>query len=194
MILLIDNYDSFSYNLFQLIGSLNPDIKVIRNDAFSVQEIEQMRPETIILSPGPGRPEDAGVCIDVVKELGDKIPILGVCLGHQAICMAYGGTISYAKELMHGKQSVTRLDRECPIFHNLPEDIPVARYHSLALKEETLPECLSITARTDDGEVMAVKHKHYSVYGLQFHPESILTPDGKTIIQNFLNEREMVKL
>ena len=194
MILLIDNYDSFSYNLFQLIGSLNPDIKVIRNDAFSAQEIEQMRPETIILSPGPGRPEDAGVCIDVVKELGDKIPILGVCLGHQAICMAYGGTISYAKELMHGKQSVTRLDRECPIFHNLPEDIPVARYHSLALKEETLPECLSITARTDDGEVMAVKHKHYSVYGLQFHPESILTPDGKTIIQNFLNEREMVKL
>lgn len=194
MILLIDNYDSFSYNLFQLIGSLNPDIKVIRNDAFSVREIEQMKPETIILSPGPGRPEDAGVCIDVVKELGDKIPILGVCLGHQAICMAYGGTISYAKELMHGKQSVTKLDRECPIFRNLPEDIPVARYHSLALKEETLPECLSITARTDDGEVMAVKHKHYSVYGLQFHPESILTPDGKTIIQNFLNEREMVKL
>lgn len=194
MILLIDNYDSFSYNLFQLIGSLNPDIKVIRNDAFSVQEIEQMKPETIILSPGPGRPEDAGVCIDVVKELGDRIRILGVCLGHQAICMAYGGTISYAKELMHGKQSVTRLDRECPIFHNLPEDIPVARYHSLALKEETLPECLSITARTDDGEVMAVKHKQYSVYGLQFHPESILTPDGKTIIQNFLNEREMVKL
>lgn len=194
MILLIDNYDSFSYNLFQLIGSLNPDIQVIRNDAFSVREIEQMKPEAIILSPGPGRPEDAGVCIDVVKELGDKIPILGVCLGHQAICMAYGGTISYAKELMHGKQSVTRLDRECPIFHNLPEDIPVARYHSLALKEETLPECLSITARTDDGEVMAVMHKHYSVYGLQFHPESILTPDGKTIIQNFLNEREMVKL
>ena len=194
MILLIDNYDSFSYNLFQLIGSLNPDIQVIRNDAFSVREIEQMKPEAIILSPGPGRPEDAGVCIDVVKELGDKIPILGVCLGHQAICMAYGGTISYAKELMHGKQSITGLDRECPIFQNLPEDIPVARYHSLALKEETLPECLSITARADDGEVMAVKHKRYSVYGLQFHPESILTPDGKTIIQNFLNEREMVKL
>lgn len=194
MILLIDNYDSFSYNLFQLIGSLNPDIKVIRNDAFSVREIEQMKPEAIILSPGPGRPEDAGICIDVVKELGDRIPILGVCLGHQAICMAYGGTISYAKELMHGKQSIAGLDRECPIFHNLPEDIPVARYHSLALKEKTLPECLTITARTDDGEVMAVKHKHYSVYGLQFHPESILTPDGKTIIQNFLKEREMVKL
>ena len=186
MILLIDNYDSFSYNLFQLIGSLNPDIKVIRNDAFSVQEIEQMKPESIILSPGPGRPEDAGVCIDVVKELGEKIPILGVCLGHQAICMAYGGTISYAKELMHGKQSVTEIDGECPIFQALPKNIPVARYHSLALKEETLPECLVITAKTDDGEVMAVMHKNYPVYGLQFHPESILTPDGKTIIQNFL--------
>ena len=194
MILLIDNYDSFSYNLFQLIGSLNPDIKVVRNDALSVQEIELMKPETIVLSPGPGRPEDAGVCIDVVKELGDKIPILGVCLGHQAICMAYGGTISYARELMHGKQSVARLDRECPIFQNLPEDIPVARYHSLALKEETLPRCLFITARADDGEIMAVKHERYSVYGLQFHPESILTPDGKTMIQNFLKEREMVKL
>ena len=193
MILLIDNYDSFSYNLFQLIGSLNPDIKVIRNDAFSVQEIEQMKPESIILSPGPGRPEDAGVCIDAVKELGEKIPILGVCLGHQAICMAYGGTISYAKELMHGKQSVTEIDRECPIFQDLPESIPVARYHSLALKEETLPECLAITARTDDGEVMAVTHKNYPVYGLQFHPESILTPDGKTIIQNFLRSAKADK-
>lgn len=186
MILLIDNYDSFSYNLFQLIGSLNPDIKVIRNDAFSVKEIEAMKPELIILSPGPGRPEDAGVCIDVVKELGSKIPILGVCLGHQAICMAYGGTISYAKELMHGKQSETKLNNDCDIFKNLPETIPVARYHSLALIESTLPESLTITARTTDGEVMAVMHKEYPVYGLQFHPESILTPDGKTIIKNFI--------
>ena len=186
MILLIDNYDSFSYNLFQLIGSLNPDIKVIRNDAFSVKEIEAMKPESIILSPGPGRPEDAGVCIDVVKELGGKIPILGVCLGHQAICMAYGGTISYAKELMHGKQSETKLNNDCDIFKNLPETIPVARYHSLALIESTLPESLVITARTTDGEVMAVKHKEFPIYGLQFHPESILTPDGKTIIKNFI--------
>lgn len=186
MILLIDNYDSFSYNLFQLIGSLNPDIKVIRNDAFSVKEIEAMKPESIILSPGPGRPEDAGVCIDVVKELGSKIPILGVCLGHQAICMAYGGTISYAKELMHGKQSETKLNNDCDIFKNLPETIPVARYHSLALIETTLPESLVITARTTDGEVMAVKHKEHPIYGLQFHPESILTPDGKTIIKNFI--------
>ena len=187
MILLIDNYDSFSYNLFQLVGSLNPDIKVIRNDAFSVNEIENMKPKSIILSPGPGRPEDAGVCIDVVKELGAKIPILGVCLGHQSICMAYGGTISYAKELMHGKQSDTRLDNNCYLFDNLPDIIPVARYHSLALIEDTLPECLTITARTTDGEVMAVMHKEYPVYGLQFHPESILTPDGKTILENFLN-------
>lgn len=187
MILLIDNYDSFSYNLFQLIGSINPDIKVIRNDAFSVREIEQMAPEAIVLSPGPGKPEEAGVCIDVVKELGSKIRILGVCLGHQAICTAYGGTVSYAKELMHGKQSITKLDKECPIFSGLPESIPVARYHSLALIEETLPECLTITARTDDGEVMAVQHKDYLVYGLQFHPESILTPDGYTIVRNFIN-------
>ena len=187
MILLIDNYDSFSYNLFQLVGSLNPDIKVIRNDAFSVNEIENMEPEAIILSPGPGRPEDAGVCIDVVKELGAKIPILGVCLGHQSICMAYGGTISYAKELMHGKQSDTRLDNSCYLFDNLPDIIPVARYHSLALIADTLPECLTITARTTDGEIMAVMHKEYPVYGLQFHPESILTPDGKTILENFLN-------
>lgn len=186
MILLIDNYDSFSYNLFQLIGSLNPDIKVIRNDAFSVKEIENMKPETIILSPGPGRPEDAGVCIDVVKELGAKFPILGVCLGHQAICTAYGGTISYAKELMHGKQSETKLNNDCKLFKNLPDTIPVARYHSLALIEDTLPECLTITARTTDGEVMAVMHKEYPVYGLQFHPESILTPDGKMILENFM--------
>ena len=188
MILLIDNYDSFSYNLFQLIGSINPDIKVIRNDALSVKEIEEMKPDAIILSPGPGRPEDAGVCIDVVKELGSKIPILGVCLGHQSICMAYGGTISYAKELMHGKQSQTNLDKECSIFQGLPENIPVARYHSLALIEDTLPDCLTITARTDEGEVMAVQHKTYPVYGLQFHPESILTPDGKRILKNFFDQ------
>ena len=188
MILLIDNYDSFSYNLFQLAGSINPNIKVVRNDGISVSEIEAQRPEAIILSPGPGRPEDAGICIDVVKELGDKFPILGICLGHQAICKAYGGTISYAKELMHGKQSQTVIDRQCPIFENLPEVIPVARYHSLALLEETLPGSLTIRARTKDGEVMAVQHKDYPVYGLQFHPESILTPDGKTIVRNFLKQ------
>ncbi len=186
MILLIDNYDSFSYNLFQLIGSINPDIQVIRNDAASVAEIEAMNPQVIIISPGPGRPEDAGICIDIIKELGNKIPILGVCLGHQAICKAYGAVVSYAKELMHGKQSQTMLDKNCPLFENCPETVPVARYHSLAVLEETLPECLKVTARTEDGEVMAVMHRTDPVYGLQFHPESILTPEGKTMIKNFL--------
>lgn len=186
MILLIDNYDSFSYNLFQLIGSIEPDIQVIRNDAASIAEIEAMNPRAIILSPGPGRPEDAGICIDVVKELGSKIPILGVCLGHQSICKAYGAVVSYAKELMHGKQSQTHLDTGSPLFQNCPEITPVGRYHSLAVLEETLPDSLTVTARTDDGEVMAVQHKEYPVFGLQFHPESILTPEGRTMLEAFI--------
>ena len=186
MILLIDNYDSFSYNLYQLIGSVEPDIKVIRNDAHTIEEIEAMKPEAIILSPGPGKPEDAGVCIEVIKYFTGKLPIFGVCLGHQAICEAFGGTVSYAKELMHGKQSQARLDGNSPVFRGLAEEIPVARYHSLAVLEETLPECLLVTARADDGEVMAVQHREYPVYGLQFHPESIMTPDGKQILKNFL--------
>lgn len=187
MILLIDNYDSFSYNLFQLVGSLDPDIKVIRNDAMTTGQIEELSPKAIILSPGPGKPEDAGICIEVVKKLGGRFPILGVCLGHQAICIAYGGTVSYAKELMHGKQSVAKLTGSCALFEGLPDSIPVARYHSLALLKDTLPDCLTITAQTEDGEVMAVAHKDYPVFGLQFHPESILTPDGKTILQNFIH-------
>lgn len=187
MILLIDNYDSFSYNLFQLVGSLDPDIKVIRNDAMTTGQIEELSPKAIILSPGPGKPEDAGICIEVVKKLGGRFPILGVCLGHQAICTAYGGTVSYAKELMHGKQSVAKLTGSCALFEGLPDSIPVARYHSLALLRDTLPDCLTITAQTEDGEVMAVAHKDYPVFGLQFHPESILTPDGKTILQNFIH-------
>lgn len=187
MILLIDNYDSFSYNLFQLVGSLDPDIKVIRNDAMTTGQIDELSPKAIILSPGPGKPEDAGICIEVVKKLGGRFPILGVCLGHQAICTAYGGTVSYAKELMHGKQSVAKLTGSCALFEGLPDSIPVARYHSLALLKDTLPDCLTITAQTEDGEVMAVAHKDYPVFGLQFHPESILTPDGKTILQNFIH-------
>ena len=187
MILLIDNYDSFSYNLFQLVGSLDPDIKVIRNDAMTTGQIEELSPKAIILSPGPGKPEDAGICIEVVKKLGGRFPILGVCLGHQAICTAYGGTVSYAKELMHGKQSVAKLTGSCALFEGLPDSIPVARYHSLALLKDTLPDCLTITAQTEDGEVMAVAHKDYPVFGLQLHPESILTPDGKTILQNFIH-------
>ena len=187
MILLIDNYDSFSYNLYQLIGSINPDIRVIRNDAMAVSAIRALAPEAIILSPGPGHPEDAGICMDVVKELGSEIPLLGVCLGHQAICTAFGATVSYAKELMHGNQSTTNLDRNCPIFADCPECAPVARYHSLAAIEETMPDVLQVTARTEDGEIMAVRHRDYDIYGLQFHPESILTPDGPQMLRSFLN-------
>lgn len=188
MILLIDNYDSFSYNLFQLIGEIEPEITVIRNDEMTVNEIRDMQPERIILSPGPGRPEDAGIIIDVVKELGKEIPILGVCLGHQAICAAFGATVTYAKELMHGKQSEVTFDTDCPLFAGCPKQAPVARYHSLAADADTLPENLNITARTVDGEVMAVQHKDYPIYGVQFHPESIMTPDGKQMLKNFIKE------
>ncbi len=186
MTLLIDNYDRFSYNLYQLVGSLDPDIRVIRNDAMTVPEIEALAPARIILSPGPGRPADAGVCEDVIRALAGKVPILGVCLGHQAICEVYGATVTYAKQLMHGKQSEAALDTACPLFRGLPERIPVARYHSLAADPATMPDTLRVTARTAEGEIMAVQHTAYSVFGLQFHPESILTPDGETIIKNFL--------
>ena len=188
MILLIDNYDSFSYNLYQLIGEIDPDIRVIRNDEMTVEEIRNLKPDCIILSPGPGRPEEAGVIIEAAKTLGKEIPILGVCLGHQAICEAFGATVSYAKELMHGKTSLAKIDTKSKIFQDMPQQIPVARYHSLAARKETLPEELLITAQTEDGEVMAVEHKSYPVYGLQFHPESILTPDGKQMIHNFLKK------
>ncbi|WP_296790079.1 aminodeoxychorismate/anthranilate synthase component II [uncultured Methanobrevibacter sp.] len=190
MILLIDNYDSFSYNLYQLIGEINPDIMVVRNDKITLEEISDLNPECIILSPGPGKPENAGICIDVVKTFYDKIPILGVCLGHQAICEAFGGKISHASRLMHGKSSKISLDYDY-LFKGLPSEISVGRYHSLSLVRDTLPDCLDIISKAkDDGEVMAVKHESYSVYGLQFHPESILTPDGLTIIRNFLEKVE----
>ena len=186
MILLIDNYDSFSYNLFQLVGEVNPDVVVYRNDKITLDEIRSLNPEAIILSPGPGKPENAGICIDVVKEFYDKIPILGVCLGHQAICTAFGAKVSYAKRLMHGKSSIISLDNDS-IFEGLESEISVGRYHSLSLTEDTLPESLRIISKAmDDGEVMAVRHNDFNVYGLQFHPESILTPDGLKIIENFL--------
>lgn len=188
MILLIDNYDSFSYNLYQLIGEIEPDIRVIRNDEMTLDEIRKLNPDRIILSPGPGRPEDAGVIIDVVRTLGKDIPILGVCLGHQAICAAFGATVTYAKKLMHGKQSDVRFDPACPLFHGCPEIAPVARYHSLAADAGTIPEELKITAVTTDGEVMAVQHREYPIYGVQFHPESIMTPDGKRMLGNFIQE------
>lgn len=188
MILLIDNYDSFSYNLYQLIGQVNDDIEVYRNDKITPDEIEDLNPEAIILSPGPGRPEDAGICVDTVKKFHDKIPILGVCLGHQAICVAFGGKISYASKLMHGKSSIAKLNKD-PIFKGLNDEITVGRYHSLSLVETTLPKDLRIISKTTDGgKIMAVKHEKYDIYGLQFHPESILTPDGITIIENFINK------
>lgn len=186
MILLIDNYDSFSYNLYQFVGSIREDIKVIRNDEMTIDEIRALNPEKIILSPGPGYPKDAGICIEAVKQLGGEIPILGVCLGHQSICEAYGAVIDHAKELMHGKQSLMNLEGDSPIFKGLQSPVPAARYHSLAVREETLPKELEVIARTDDGEIMAVQHKSNRVYGVQFHPESILTPDGMRMIENFL--------
>lgn len=186
MILLIDNYDSFSYNLYQLVGELSPEIKVIRNDEMTLEEIRQLKPDRIILSPGPGRPENAGVIVEAARELGKEIPILGVCLGHQAICQAFGAEITYAKQLMHGKQSRVRVDEKCPLFNGISEKVLVARYHSLAANPETMPSCLKVTALTEENEVMAVQHKEYPIYGVQFHPESIMTPDGKTMLKNFL--------
>lgn len=188
MILLIDNYDSFSYNLYQLIGSIDPDIRVVRNDKMTLEEIETLNPARIVLSPGPGKPSDSGICEDVIRYFGGKIPILGVCLGHQAICEVYGATVSYAKELMHGKQSQVTLDTDSPIFRGLSPVVGAARYHSLAALPETLPDCLRVIATADDGEIMAVQHKDFPVYGLQFHPESILTPNGKEMLENFLGK------
>lgn len=186
MILLIDNYDSFSYNLVQLIGEINPDIKVIRNDEKTIEEIRDMKPSHIILSPGPGYPKDAGVCEEVIRKIGGEIPILGVCLGHQAICEVFGATICHAKQLMHGKKSNVKIDTNDLIFQNLPERVDVARYHSLIADIETIPEELKVISVDDNQEVMAVKHKKKKIYGLQFHPESILTPEGRVILRNFL--------
>ena len=158
----------------------------MRNDECTLEEIAEMKPEAIILSPGPGRPEDAGICIPVIKEFAGKIPILGVCLGHQSICEAFGGTVSYAKELMHGKQKEIHKVGESQMFEGLPETFLAARYHSLAAIRDTLPEELIVTAESGDGEVMALEHKKYPIFGLQFHPESVMTPDGKTMIENFM--------
>lgn len=191
MILLIDNYDSFSYNLVQLIGSVNPDIKVIRNDELSVNEILALKPSHVIISPGPGRPSEAGIIEEFVKTAaalpeGECMPILGVCLGHQAICEAFGAKITYAKQLMHGKKSAVKFNTGSPVFNGLDGSHEVARYHSLAADEENFPDCLKITARTADGEIMAVEHEKLPIYGLQFHPESILTDCGKKMLENFL--------
>lgn len=186
MILLIDNYDSFSYNLYQLIGTLEPDIRVIRNDVCTAEEIGEMKPEALFISPGPGRPEDAGVCVEAIRKLAGKTPIFGVCLGHQAICQAFGGTITYARELMHGKQSELLIEPDSVLFRGMKSGCKAARYHSLSAAGDTLPAELRVTARTPDGEVMAVEHREFPVFGVQFHPESVMTPDGLTVVRNFL--------
>ncbi|MFA9464911.1 MAG: aminodeoxychorismate/anthranilate synthase component II [Velocimicrobium sp.] len=196
MILLIDNYDSFSYNLFQLIGSVEQDITVIRNDERTIEEIEQMQPELIVLSPGPKRPMDAGVCLEVVRYFSGKIPILGVCLGHQSICEAYGATITYAKKLMHGKSSIIKLSPRSRLFRGINEEshtMQAARYHSLVADRETIPNELKVIAVSDEGEVMAVEHESYPVFGVQFHPESVLTKDGIKIIENVFYEIRKIK-
>ena len=187
MILLIDNYDSFSYNVCQLIGSVEPDIKVVRNDEYTVEEIEAMKPEALILSPGPGKPSDAGICIKAIKYFAGKLPIFGICLGHQAICEAFGGRVSYAKELMHGKKKTIYTVGESKLFEGLGDSFQAARYHSLAAVRDKLPEILRVTAEAEDGEIMAVEHTEYPIYGVQFHPESVMTLDGKKMVENFIN-------
>lgn len=186
MILLIDNYDSFTYNLYQLLGSIGPKVEVVRNDVLTVEEIAAKNPEAIVLSPGPGRPEDAGVCVELIQKLKGIIPIFGVCLGHQAICQAFGGTVSYAKELMHGKSSYVETTPDSVLFHGIQAPFQVARYHSLSAYKETLPKELKVTAWTEDGEVMAVEQQDLQIYGVQFHPESVMTPEGPAILKNFI--------
>lgn len=193
MILLIDNYDSFSYNLYQLVGEKNPDIRVIRNDELTTCEIGQLPVSHIIISPGPGRPSDAGICEALIREVAGRIPVLGVCLGHQAICEVFGATIDYAKTLMHGKRSAIHIANGNPLFRGLPPILNAGRYHSLAVDRQTLPDELLVVAETDDGEVMGVKHRDCDIYGVQFHPESILTEKGERIIENFLNIGGAVK-
>ena len=186
MLVMIDNYDSFVYNLAAYFEELNQDIKVIRNDAMSVEEIEKLKPSHIILSPGPGYPKDAGGCEEVVRKLQGKIPILGVCLGHQAVCAAFGAKITYAKKQMHGKQSQIKVDTETLLFSGCSQSILAARYHSLAADADTIPDSLYVTASTKDGEIMAIQHKEYPIYSVQFHPESIMTPQGGEMIRNLL--------
>jgi len=186
MILLIDNYDSFTYNLYQMAGEINEDVLVVKNDELTAGEIKTMAPSHIIISPGPGRPREAGICEEVIMTMKETTPILGVCLGHQAICEAFGAVITYAKVLIHGKQSNVHIANGNPIFKGLPPMLTAGRYHSLSARRDSLPDELLVIAEDDEGEVMGVKHRDFQVYGVQFHPESILTKGGETIIRNFL--------
>ena len=186
MILLIDNYDSFVYNLYQFLAVEDPDVRLVRNDRITPEEALSMEPDAIVISPGPGKPSDAGVCIELIRQLKGRIPILGVCLGHQAIGEAFGATVTHASRLMHGKTSLLTDVADDIIFKGIKKPVQVARYHSLSVQESTLPEELEVTARNDDGELMAMRHREYPIYGLQFHPESVMTPDGSAMIRNFL--------
>jgi anthranilate synthase component 2 len=185
MILVIDNYDSFTYNLVQYLSGFGEEVEVKRNDKISISEIKDMNPEGIVISPGPGRPESAGISVDIIKNFEKLIPILGVCLGHQSIAYAYGGEIVHSKKLMHGKSSIITGD-EKGVFAGIKKPVQVMRYHSLAVNEKTLPDCLEVTARSEDGEIMGIRHKTNPVEGIQFHPESIMTPQGKRILRNFI--------
>ncbi|MEN2994515.1 MAG: aminodeoxychorismate/anthranilate synthase component II [Thermodesulfovibrio sp.] len=185
MILLIDNYDSFTYNLYQYIGEINPNIVVYRNDQITIKQIEELKPERIVISPGPCTPSEAGISIDVIKYFAGKIPILGVCLGHQAIGAAFGARVIRSHEIMHGKTSLIYHDGKT-IFKGLPNPFEATRYHSLIVERETLPECLTVSAWTSNGIIMGIRHKEYAVEGVQFHPESILTKVGKDLLKNFL--------
>lgn len=187
MILVIDNYDSFSYNLYQLAGAIDNDIKIEYNDALTIEDVKALTPSHIIISSGPGCPENAGICMNIIKEFEGKIPILGVGLGHQAICKVYGADIIEAQNFMHGKQCLITVDKKEPLFANISQKIKVGRYNSLKVSEDNFTGCLKIIAKTDEGEIMAIKHRNYPIFGLQFHPESVLTPDGSQIIQNFIN-------
>jgi anthranilate synthase component 2 len=185
MLLMIDNYDSFTYNLVQYFGELGEDVRVYRNDAITLKEIAAMAPARIVISPGPCSPLEAGISVPVIKEFAGKIPLLGVCLGHQSIGAAFGGDIVHAKELMHGKTSPVH-HKDSGVFRGLPNPLTVTRYHSLAIRRETLPACLEVTAWTDDGEIMGVHHTEFDLEGVQFHPESILTERGHDLLRNFL--------
>lgn len=189
MLLMIDNYDSFTYNIVQYLGELGEDVRVFRNDKITIREIEEMAPERIVISPGPCTPREAGISIEVIRHFAGKVPILGVCLGHQSIGAAFGGEIIRAPRLMHGKTSMIYHDGKT-IFEALPNPFEATRYHSLIIKKETLPECLEITAWTDQGEIMGVRHREFVIEGVQFHPESILTKVGKDLLRNFLRLKE----
>lgn len=187
MIVLIDNYDSFVYNLYQFLAETGQEVRVARNDRISPEEVLAMAPDGVVISPGPGKPSEAGICIPLIRKLCGKIPLLGVCLGHQAIGEAFGASVVRAGRLMHGKTTVLEdVDSDSVIFRDIRSPIQVARYHSLAVKEETLPDELKVTARSGDGEIMAMEHRTYPVYGLQFHPESVMTPEGHRMIENFI--------